>query len=90
METQPLPQWLITLIVKTLASNLNFVWLWLLAIGSCLCFSPNDCILERNVSEKDFGVSVDNQCYMSAQCNAVAKRANTTLGCRSRGVTEQE
>lgn len=45
-----------------------------------------DCILGSRDPEKDLGSMVDNQQNMSAPCDAVAKRANTILGCINRNL----
>ncbi|KAF7252709.1 Neuromedin-K receptor [Varanus komodoensis] len=57
--------------------------------NSCHKYSLGDKWLESSTCERDLGVLVDCRLNMSQQCDAVVKRANTTLGCIARSVASR-
>ncbi|KAF7244350.1 Dedicator of cytokinesis protein 7 [Varanus komodoensis] len=55
----------------------------------CHKYSLGDKWLESSTCERDLGVLVDCRLNMSQQCDAVVKRANSTLGCIARSVASR-
>ena len=49
-------------------------------------YKMGDTWLDSSICEKDLGVLVDNKLYMSQQCDLVAKKANSILGCIARSI----
>ena len=45
-----------------------------------------DTWLDSSICEKDLGVLVDNKLNMSQQCDMVAKKATSLLGCIARSI----